>query len=336
MDEAEAKHGYAVIVDRRLRGTEAWMMPVEERIVLRTLAGHADEAGRCFPSIPTLAGECGLSEERTRKALRALEGKGWCYVSNANRFKADGGRTSDERTLTPGNGQWWTKDERSKLRGFLSPDRPPPSLAGHPLVSPGDTTPVSPGTTTPVTPGVTTLVSPGDTGSTHGSIQGSSHGSSHVGAASRPLPPVGTTASLFDAPDVKPERAAPKRRIPDGWTMKRRHETLAISLGLPTGHVQSAAERFKGHHGAKGTTFANWDQAFDNWLRNDADRFKAGGPGVRGASPGGMRRPVNNRQDTGWATVVPDDAADDAIESMIRGAGGVIQPRGSVPGSLGY
>ena len=45
----------------------------QEKMVLLMLANYADQSGRCFPSIGTLATECGLSMSQTRKCIAKLE-----------------------------------------------------------------------------------------------------------------------------------------------------------------------------------------------------------------------------------------------------------------------
>lgn len=48
------------------------------RLVIRTLADHADRTtGRCWPSLPTLVRESGLSKDSVRRALTELDRGGW-------------------------------------------------------------------------------------------------------------------------------------------------------------------------------------------------------------------------------------------------------------------
>lgn len=56
--------------------------------------------------------------------------------------------------------------------------------------------------------------------------------------------------------------------IPDDWKPNDTHRQKASALGV---NVEREAEKFIGHHGAKGTTYKNWDQAFRNWLAKAAE-----------------------------------------------------------------
>jgi Helix-turn-helix domain len=44
-----------------------------KKSVLIALAGHADDAGTCFPSLPRIALFAGTTDRGARKALRELE-----------------------------------------------------------------------------------------------------------------------------------------------------------------------------------------------------------------------------------------------------------------------
>lgn len=56
----------------------AWGLPVPptSKLVLLALASHADEEGRCWPSVSRLASMTGLSERAVTKSLAALEHTG--------------------------------------------------------------------------------------------------------------------------------------------------------------------------------------------------------------------------------------------------------------------
>lgn len=51
-----------------------------ERLVMLCLARHADKNGRCYPSIPLIARECGISESTARRAIKGLKAKRWLSV----------------------------------------------------------------------------------------------------------------------------------------------------------------------------------------------------------------------------------------------------------------
>ena len=51
-------------------------LPTYERFVALALADCADDSGRCWPSVETIAAKCGMSERGVRNCLRSLEGMG--------------------------------------------------------------------------------------------------------------------------------------------------------------------------------------------------------------------------------------------------------------------
>lgn len=51
-----------------------------ERLILLALADHADDSGRCYPSISRLAQRTGLSERAVRNNVRAMEKTGYITV----------------------------------------------------------------------------------------------------------------------------------------------------------------------------------------------------------------------------------------------------------------
>lgn len=69
-------------------------------------------------------------------------------------------------------------------------------------------------------------------------------------------------------------RGARKRatQLPDDWQPNERHRELATSLGVD---LDRERQQFEDHHAAKGSTFKDWDRAFNTWLRN-AQEFGRG------------------------------------------------------------
>lgn len=69
-----------------------------ERVVAACLAYHADQDGRCWPKVPTLAAECGVSARTVRAALRGLEQRGWIVteprLAQASVYTITAGRES--------------------------------------------------------------------------------------------------------------------------------------------------------------------------------------------------------------------------------------------------
>lgn len=63
--------------------------------------------------------------------------------------------------------------------------------------------------------------------------------------------------------------------LPEDWDVSESHRTLATQLGVDP---DSEAEQFRDHHAARGSTFRDWDRAFNTWLRN-AKKFDRNGAG---------------------------------------------------------
>lgn len=51
-----------------------------ERLIMLALADHADDSGRCYPSISRLASRTGLSERALRTNIRSLEAQGYLRI----------------------------------------------------------------------------------------------------------------------------------------------------------------------------------------------------------------------------------------------------------------
>lgn len=89
-------------------------------------------------------------------------------------------------------------------------------------------------------------------------------------------PPISLTG---DAPP-KAQRAAPKRRMPEGWEPSASAKAFARDAGFDPADLLG---HFKDHHAAKGNTFADWDAAFRTWVRNQKNGF---GPRPQQRQPG--------------------------------------------------
>jgi DNA-binding MarR family transcriptional regulator len=51
-------------------------LPTQEKFVLIMLANYADESGKCWPSVQTLATNTGLSTATVKRALKKLIARG--------------------------------------------------------------------------------------------------------------------------------------------------------------------------------------------------------------------------------------------------------------------
>ena len=115
-------------VDNLLRNTAACDMPVNCRMVLSRLAGHASKANQheCWVSRATLAGECGLSEPTLDRAIADLAEYGW--IKKTHHFSSNGesaAQTSSRYQIRGECGKWWDPSER------LKKNRKPPVRQGN-------------------------------------------------------------------------------------------------------------------------------------------------------------------------------------------------------------
>lgn len=104
-------------VDNLLRNTAACDMPINCRMVLSRLAGHASKANQheCWVSRATLAGECGLSEPTLDRAIADLADHGW--IRKTHHFSSNGesaAQTSSRYQIRGECGKWWDPSERLK------------------------------------------------------------------------------------------------------------------------------------------------------------------------------------------------------------------------------
>jgi hypothetical protein len=90
--------------------TWAWSiaLPPTSKLVLMALADIADDLGVCWPSHPTLAAKCSLTDRTLRRVLCLLQAQKLVFIQP--RFKTDGSRTSNRY-------QWAVDTPRDKLSG---------------------------------------------------------------------------------------------------------------------------------------------------------------------------------------------------------------------------
>jgi hypothetical protein len=88
----QSKSTRSLIVDRiRLLKSTPDLSP-SHRLLLRSLVDYFGQRDECWPSVATLATECGLSTRHCRRLLRDLERSGW--IQHRPRFRPDGSQTS--------------------------------------------------------------------------------------------------------------------------------------------------------------------------------------------------------------------------------------------------
>jgi hypothetical protein len=93
-------------------------------------------------------------------------------------------------------------------------------------------------------------------------------------------------ADLFDVNADRSVRGKkPVRPMPDPFLMTEKHKAFAAARGIVGPAAEYQFERFKSHHGAKGSAFASWDQAWQTWVLNQA-RFNGTAPTIRPPNDG--------------------------------------------------
>lgn len=82
--------------------TDAWQVDLQssKKLVLMALADIADDGGKCWPSVGTLAAKCSLSARAVRANLADLERRGLICVER--RFRNDGSQSSNLYVVLPG------------------------------------------------------------------------------------------------------------------------------------------------------------------------------------------------------------------------------------------
>jgi hypothetical protein len=90
--------------ERAVKGSD---MPPTRKLILLTLATHANKGGKAWPSQARLAEECGLSDRAVRKHLAGAMSEGWLERTRTGRNvgrSAGESVTSEYRLRTPATG----------------------------------------------------------------------------------------------------------------------------------------------------------------------------------------------------------------------------------------
>lgn len=105
--------------------------------------------------------------------------------------------------------------------------------------------------------------------------------------ASKPKPKAAKPKKdLFDVNEDRAVRGKkPVKPMPQPFPMTEKHKAFAAERGLIGKAAEYQFDRFKSHHGAKGSVFASWDQAWQTWVLNQA-RFNGTAPTTRPPNDG--------------------------------------------------
>lgn len=103
----------------------------------------------------------------------------------------------------------------------------------------------------------------------------------------------GRRGATMEGSAERPARRRQRREMPPDWAPSAAHAEQARSLGVDLAFER---EKFTAWTQAQGQIYANWDQAFRNWLLNARERQgrrQVGGPAASGDDvPAFVRRPV--------------------------------------------
>lgn len=116
-----------------------WQQPIKgtAKLVLLALADCANDDGKCWPGIETVAAKCGVSRNTAIRNIQDLKKKG--LIISERRYTESGRRTSNLYTLSLSPNMVRTKCLRTKKTG-LSPKYAPEPLVNHQLKE-GDLSP---------------------------------------------------------------------------------------------------------------------------------------------------------------------------------------------------
>lgn len=83
-------------------------------------------------------------------------------------------------------------------------------------------------------------------------------------------------AELFEISEARAARGKkPARVMPEPFSMTSKHYEIAKNISRAEAEYQFS--KFKAHHGAKGSAFVSWDQAWQTWVLNQM-RFNGTAP----------------------------------------------------------
>jgi hypothetical protein len=110
-------------------------------------------------------------------------------------------------------------------------------------------------------------------------------------------------------------RKQPSIGFPSSWSASDTSYAHGERLGFARAEIDRAAAKFRGHHIAKGSLFANWDQAFNNWLDKDAEWNRS--PREATANGGFVGVPDSPAFDA-WKTHATANSSDPKCRSLKR------------------
>ena len=111
-------------------------------------------------------------------------------------------------------------------------------------------------------------------------------------------------------------RKKPSIGFPSSWQPSDTNYVHGERLGFARAEIDRAAGKFRGHHIAKGSVFANWDQAFNNWLDKDAEWNHS--PRREATANGGFVGLPGSPEFGAWKTHATANSSDAKCRSLKR------------------
>ena len=113
----------------QVKAASSCELSASARCLLRSLIDFCGESEVCWPSVATLASECGLSNRHVRRILRELESSGW--ILSSPRRRPDGGQTSSLIS--------WRRGAPAGDGATVPAVSPPPDTGVRPIEDSGNT-----------------------------------------------------------------------------------------------------------------------------------------------------------------------------------------------------
>lgn len=72
-------------------------------------------------------------------------------------------------------------------------------------------------------------------------------------------------------PDDRYQKPSGKHRLPESWYPSADGYAYAERYGFDRAKAENMFDKFRRHHIAKGSTWANWDMVWQNWVRQEVE-----------------------------------------------------------------
>lgn len=203
-----------------------------ERLVMLSLADHAGDDGRCYPSISRLCQRTGLSERAVQTNIRKLVEQGFIHIVQGG---GKGGSNLYFLSSTP------------------AADAPPQEM--HPAGN-APRSRCTPAADAPAPPQQMRVTPAADAPKPSRTIIEPSEGPPLV-------PPDGS--DLGTTTNQKRARAS---ALPPDWVPSDKNISDAFDRNFTEEEIHEQAGAFRDYHLARGTTFKDWDAGWRTWLGN--------------------------------------------------------------------